>query len=142
VTSAGPHTHDHEAHRAELTAAHGTPRPFDTAYALRLLGQRAQVHPRDAYAFAYRDQAAADAWQAATRTHHGIPSLGTAPSDAGVIGVYDLRPALAGEFGAPVTDPGLPDGWTPAGRRGGHRRAAVLPGPEAWPQGGRRRAAT
>jgi hypothetical protein len=99
----------------------------DTAAALRLLGLRGQVHPRDAYAFTYRDQAAADAWQAATLDHHGVPSLGTAAVDGAVVGVYDLRPALARLAGLPpaavATPPGLPDGWVPTVRLGGRRRA-------------------
>lgn len=118
--------HDHEATVAALTAAHGKPAPVDTPAALRLLGKRGEVHPRDAYAYAYRDQAAADAFQQATLDHHGVPSLGTATDRAGrLVGVYDLRPALAGNFGVPPTDPRLPDEWAPPGRRGGRRRAST-----------------
>jgi hypothetical protein len=96
----------------------------DTAAALRHAGLRESVHPRDAYAFAYRDAAAAQAWQQSTLDHHGVGHFGTYATGRGpeVIGIYDLRPALA-ELGAPPTDPGLPDGWAPPGRRGGRRRA-------------------
>jgi hypothetical protein len=91
-----------------------------------LAGLRATVHPRDAYAFIYRDQAAADAWQQATLDHHGVGHFGTYPTGEGpeVIGIYDLRAALA-EYGAPITDPGLPDGWAPLTRRGGRGRAGT-----------------
>lgn len=134
----------HAARRAALTAAHGQPRHMDTAVALRFAGIREHVHPRDAYAFAYRDAQAAHAWQQSTLDHHGVGHFGTYATGTGpeVVGIYDLRSAMA-QLGAEPTDPGLPDDWTPTSRRGGRRRAAVLPPPDAWPKGrrgGRRRA--
>lgn len=120
---------EHARRRAALTARHGQPRslgrPAETAAALRALGLRGRVHPRDAFAFAYRDAAAAAAWQQATLTHHDTPSLGTCAAEGGgVTGVYDLRPALAGiaqDAGRSwaYTDPALPDDWTPPRRPGG-----------------------
>lgn len=99
--------------RERLTAEHGASRHVDTAAALRLLGVRDRVHPMDAYAYAYRDQAAADAWQASTAEHHGIQSLGTVVGGDEVIGVYDLRHAP----GITPTDPSLPDDWQPHRKR-------------------------
>jgi hypothetical protein len=104
--------------RALLVARHGLPAQVPAAAALRLLGRRAEVHPNDAVAFAYRDQAAADAYAESNAQHQGIPSLGSRPVDGAIVGVLDLRPALARharqagrswEF----TDPGLPDDWHP-----------------------------
>lgn len=105
---------DHDARRAALLTMHGKPRPVPAAAVLGLLGRRADVHPRDAVAFAYRDQQAADTWTRSTELHYGIPCLGTAanPDGPGVLGAYDLRPALTAHD-CPPTDPALPDGWTP-----------------------------
>lgn len=112
----GPHPH--AARRTWLTSWYGESRPADTAAVLRLLGLRAQVHPRDAFAFTYRSAVAAAAWQASTAAYHGLPSLGVAVTEGAVYGVYDLRPALAGYNVAP-TCPHLPDDWRPPARRGG-----------------------
>jgi hypothetical protein len=116
-------TEDHAARRAALTAAHGQPVPLPgqaaAAAVLRALGLRDRIHPRDAYAFTYRDQAAAGAWQHATWTRHATPALGTCVTEGGgVIGVYDLRgpqAAAARDAGGSwqFTDPALPDDWTP-----------------------------
>jgi hypothetical protein len=104
---------DHEARRNALIAEHGKSERFpDTAAALWLLGRRGEVHPRDAMAWVYRDQAAADAWHASTAEHYGVPCLGTAPCDGGVLGVYDLRPMFDGH-GVALADPALPDDWEP-----------------------------
>src|SRR6266567_9504616 len=76
--------------RAALEAAHGKPRHVDTAVALRRAGLREHVHPRDAYAFAYRDADAAHAWQQATLDHHGVGHFGTYATGEGpevVIGI-------------------------------------------------------
>lgn len=126
----GPVTGDHgearyrilrDARRAALIAAHGEPRMTDGGAALALLGLRGAVHPADVVAFAYRDRDAAAAWQASNLEHNGIPALGAAVAETGVIGVLDLRPALGA-----VMDPALPDDAPPPRWRGGG--PAVAPG--------------
>jgi hypothetical protein len=97
-----------------LTAAHGEPRMVDAGRALALLGLRGLVHPADAIAFAYRDQAAALAWQASNAVHNGLPALGTAVAGDEVVGVLDLRPALGRSM-----DPALPDDTPPPRLRPG-----------------------
>jgi hypothetical protein len=99
------------ARRGALIAAHGQPVRFtDTAAALWLLNARHLIHPVDAMAFVYRDQAAADAYAKSNADHHDVRSLGTVPCDGGVLGVLDLRPALT-RHGMNTADPGLPDRW-------------------------------
>src|SRR5205807_9953271 len=104
----------HGERRAMLAARHGLPAPADPGDALRLIGARAQVHPRDVVAFVYRDDAAADAYAASNADHYGLPLLGRAAPAAGggVVGVLDLRPELT-RRGLPETPPDLPDGWPP-----------------------------
>jgi hypothetical protein len=103
----------HEERRARLIEEHGQPRRHDAGGALRLLGCRAAVHPRDVIASAYQDQAAAAAWAESNLAHYGHPSLGAVTVEGvGVVGVLDLRPALAAH-GVPPTDPARPDGWLP-----------------------------
>jgi hypothetical protein len=80
-----------DVRRTELAAAHGVPVRVGALMALGMLG-RLDVGLDDVIAYRYRDQAAADAWQASTLAHNGVPALGTHPSnDGGVIGVYDIR---------------------------------------------------
>jgi hypothetical protein len=98
--------------RAELWHQYGRPKAADTAMALRLLGKRDEVHPRDAFACVYSSREAAEAFREANREHWGHPSLGIVVVDGGVLGVSDLRPALRG-FGAEPTNPALPDDWRP-----------------------------
>lgn len=125
----------HEHRRARLIGLYGCPARFDAAAALRLLGLRREVHPRDVIAWAYRDQAAADGWAASNRVHYRHESLGTALVEgAGVVGVTDLRPMLTAH-GCPVTDPARPDGWYPppdtrktAGSVAAARRTGKPPG--------------
>lgn len=109
----------HAERRARLTEQHGQPRRHDHAGALRLLGQRGQVHPRDVVAHLYRDQDAAQAWLGSNAAHYGHPPLGAVTVEGlGVVGVIDLRPSLAAH-GVAATDPALPDDWlAPAGRAG------------------------
>lgn len=105
---------DHATRRARLAEAFGRPRRFVAADALRLLGLREAVHPRDALAYAYHDRRAADAWAASNWEHYRHPLLGCLVVEgAGVVGAYDLRPMLAAH-GCELTDPGLPDDWCPA----------------------------
>lgn len=104
---------DHGLSRDLLAAEYGKPAPAEPGAALRLLGLRHQVHPRDVRAHVYRDQPAADAWAAANRDLHGYPFLGTAPCAGGITGVIDLRPSLRAH-GVTPTDPALPDTWLPA----------------------------
>lgn len=95
---------------ASLRARYGRPLTADVAGALRRLGLREAVHPLDAYAFRYDSQEAADAFAVSNLEHHGHPDLGSyLADDGGVVGVLDLRPALAPH----VTDPALPDDWRP-----------------------------
>jgi hypothetical protein len=103
--------------RAELIAEHGKPRSVDVAAALRLIGKRDQVHPRDAVAFAYRDHRAAQAWAASNLEHYGHPSLGWDVGGDAVIGVIDLRPELF-RHGAGLTSPSRPDDWLPPRHHG------------------------
>jgi hypothetical protein len=103
---------DHGERHARLVAEHGKPGQVRAALALELLGVRATVHPRDVVAYAYRDQAAADAFTASTAAHYGIPCLGTVVVDGAIVGAYDLRPVLEAG-GVPLTSPHLPDDWTP-----------------------------
>lgn len=101
----------HSRDAATLRARHGRSRPVvATRGALRLIGKRAEVHPRDVVAFAYRDQAAADAYTAANLERYGHPSLGMAVFGDEVIGVLDLRPGLASQ-GIGLISPLRPDDW-------------------------------
>lgn len=111
---------DHEQRRRQLEDAHGRPVLAGAGDALRLLGLRDRVHPLDVIAFVYRDQAAADAWAASNADHYGHPCLGTIPVDGGVLGVLDLRPALARE-GVGPKDPAEPDLPLPKARPPGPR---------------------
>jgi hypothetical protein len=96
--------------RADLARRYGRPKSVDTAGALRLLGKRAEVHPRCAFAAVYSSQEAAEAFRDANLEYWGHPSLGLTVVDGGVLGAIDLRPSLRG-FGVEPTDPALPDGW-------------------------------
>ena len=106
----------HEHRRARLAAAYGRPARFSSGEALRLLGLRDQVHPRDVIAWAYRDRAAANAWAYADWACYRHPSLGTVLAEgAGWVGVTDLRPMLM-EHGCESTAPAMPDDWEPPRR--------------------------
>lgn len=73
------------------------------------------ITDHEVMAFRYESQEAADAWAEGNLEHNGHPALGSYPDPAGdgaVIGVLDLRPALAalkeGQRGGPR--PGRLDG--------------------------------
>lgn len=99
-----------------LRAKYGAPEKVPTADALRWIGKRDEVHPRDAVAFRYPSHEAAEAFAAVNAEHHGVPNLGILETAEGWIGVLDLRPQLM-EHGSPVTYPELPDNWAPSQRQ-------------------------
>jgi hypothetical protein len=107
----------HAERRAKLIAEHGKPRHVDEAAALRLIGERDQVHPHDVAAFAYQDHRAEQAWAASNLKHHGHPSLGSAIGGDAVIGVLDLRPECL-RHGSVLISPHRPDHWLPPRRHG------------------------
>jgi hypothetical protein len=92
----------------QLVQAGGQPRHVPEAPALRALGLRGQVHPLDAHACLYSSAQMAAAWAQLNLDHYGHPSLGILVVEGGVIGVIDLRPALAAHGCLPVP-PGQPD---------------------------------
>lgn len=95
----------HTARRDALIRDHGMPKPIAGDDALMLARDRTAgispcVRAAEVYASIYRDQAAADAWLASNLEHHGHPAIGTVLMDDGrVIGILDLRPALARSAG-------------------------------------------
>ena len=93
---------DHQAdaeRRAELIKHHGQPDVIaaDTALGLaRDEGLADGVTPDQVHAAIYRDKAASDAWLESNRVHHGHPALARFElPDGRVVGILDLRPALA-----------------------------------------------
>jgi hypothetical protein len=98
-----------DSFRQQLWARYGQPESVDTAAALRLIGKREEVHPRDAHAFRYQSVEAAEAYASANLEHWGHPTLGAhVGEDGSVVGVLDFRPQLASLDREP-TDPSLPD---------------------------------
>lgn len=91
---------EHKARQNKLSAEHGKPEWIAASDALTL-GFNAGVitsvtSPSDYYASIYRDSAAADAWLESNLTHNGHPTLARfALPDGRVVGILDLRPALA-----------------------------------------------
>jgi hypothetical protein len=85
----------------------------DTAAALRLAGKRDEIHPLDAVAFLYPDRAYFEASAGRDREIHHNDVHGPYVTDAGLLGIVDIRPQLR-EQGLRVTDPALPDDWSPA----------------------------
>ncbi len=88
---------EHLTRRAALIEAHGKPKHLAASDAIALA--RATIDspdPAQLHASLYRDAAQADAWMSSTAEHYGHSVLfrATLP-DGQVIGVYDLRPALA-----------------------------------------------
>jgi len=92
----------------ELRERYGKPPSADCGAALRALGLREYIHPADAKAFLYPSREAADAFAAGNLRHHGHPDLGSYETPEGIVGLTDLRPALAEAAGV-TADPRLPD---------------------------------
>lgn len=94
--------------REAMWARYGVPKTADTAQALRTIGRRQEVHPKDAIAFLYANQEAADAFAATNLEHHGHQSLGSYATADGVVGVIDIRAAQEA-LGHAATDPAEAD---------------------------------
>lgn len=84
----------------------------DTAAALRLAGKRGEIHPVDAIAFIYPDAAYFEASAKRDREIHGNEVSGPFETAEGLTGVVSMVPQLRAN-GWRVTDPSLPDDWTP-----------------------------
>lgn len=102
----------HSEIRAPLVREYGNPKIVDTAWALRMLGKRDEIHPRNAFAAVYPSEEAAQAYADANSEHWGYVSVGRIPVDGGILGVTDLRRAWR-DLDHPITDPALPDDWKP-----------------------------
>lgn len=87
-----------ERHRGSITSA-------NRGDALRHLGLRDTIHPRDVWASLFPSQEVADAFALANLEEHGHLNLGSYATGEGVVGVCDLRNSLLGD----VTDPSEPD---------------------------------
>ena len=93
---------EEEARRNELTRRYGRPEPIAAADALVLAryirpgGLPEPVRADQVHASIYRDKLGADGWLVANKLHHGHPEYArvTLP-DGRVVGILDLRPALA-----------------------------------------------
>ena len=83
-------------------------RRLDSAAVLRSLGLRDQIHPDDAWAFAYPDRESCEASAKRDREIYGNDVLGPYETEAGFVSVVDIRPQLLKQVGR-VTDPSLPD---------------------------------
>lgn len=94
--------------RTQLWATYGQPTRADTAVALRTIGKGQEVHPKDAVAYLYRDQEAADAFAASNLETYGLSTLGSYATHLGVIAVLDLRPSMRAH-GSALTDPAEAD---------------------------------
>ena len=101
----------HSLSSTELIYTYGQPEVFDTAEALRLLALDEAIHPHDAIACTYPSQEAADAFDATNQVVHGHPpTLHLTLADGRVLGLIDLRPALA-RFGQEPMAPLAPGPW-------------------------------
>lgn len=87
----------------------------DTAAALRLAGKRDEIHPLDAVAFLYPDRAYFEASAKRDREIHHNDVIGPFIAGDGLLGIVDIRRQVR-EHGWRVTDPALPDDWSPAAR--------------------------
>lgn len=86
-------------------------RMTDRGMALRLIGRRHEIHPRDVVAFRHRSEGVADLSEFLNREWYGHEIAGRVMLDNGILIVLDLRPLLR-RMGSPVTDPARPDGWS------------------------------
>ena len=90
-----------KARSARLAEQFGTPERISPSDALALaraahVSLGPAVTADDIWASIYRDEAAADGWMESNLTHHGHPALARVPlPDGRVVGILDLRPALA-----------------------------------------------
>ena len=98
--------------RHRLIERYGRPKPVDAGEALRLIGKRDEVHPRDVIACVYQGDEAVDAFLDVNHRHEGMVSIGRVTVEDGVLAVTDLRPQLR-RMGSMVTDPALPDDYRP-----------------------------
>lgn len=98
----------YHARRQALWDRYGIPTPYDTAKALRALGQRDKVHPVDSYAYLHETREAADAYAKADMEEHGHPTWILCLPDVGWVVVIDFRPCLL-EHKVPLRDPQEPD---------------------------------
>jgi hypothetical protein len=90
--------------------------------ALRKLGLRDQVHPRDVVGFRYATQ---EGWDESARSnleHHGHADLGSFVTGEGVTGLVDIRHAMPE---GQLTDPSKPDDWDPHTEREAAAREAL-----------------
>jgi hypothetical protein len=87
-----------------------------TGAALRVAGKRAEIHPHDAVAFIYPDRAYFEASAQRDREIHHNDVIGPLVTDAGLIGIVDMRRQLR-EMGASATDPAFPDDAPDSWRR-------------------------
>lgn len=84
-------------------------RQLDTARVLDWLGLRGELHPFDAVAFSYPSR---EVFEEIVRRDRDLGNdvLGPYETEAGIVGVVDMRPQMQAN-GAPATDPSLPDDW-------------------------------
>jgi hypothetical protein len=87
-------------------------RQLDSARVLRYLGLRDQIHPFDVVAFVYPDRACFDASAKRDRELYGNDVLGPWETEAGLVGIVDMRPQMLAGWGMAPTDPALPDDIT------------------------------
>jgi hypothetical protein len=83
----------------------------DTPAGLRLAGLREVIHPDDAVAFLYPDRRFFEESAAADRAL-GNQVYGPWPTEAGLLGIVDVRPQLS-LASCPLTNPALPDRTEP-----------------------------
>jgi hypothetical protein len=87
-----------------------TPQRIPSAHALRIVGRRSEIHPRDAVAFRYGSHEMADLSEYLNREFYGNEIAGRVMLDNGILLVIDLRPVVR-RLGCSPADPALPDSW-------------------------------
>jgi len=73
-------------------------RRLDSARVLRHLGLRDQIHPLDAFVYAFPDREAYEESAKRDRELYGNDVLGPYETEAGVVGIVDIRPQLRGSI--------------------------------------------